>query len=112
METPSRGNVDPVSGNPTDVPVTEYTPGNIWQRPVSEVSGASESNAGQTTVISTHTVIVPAALRLTSASVITDVTDADDGPRYRVTGAPAMRRSRLGSRRFQAASAVRISDMP
>lgn len=72
------------------------------------LSAAQELRAHQNTVMSTHTVLVPASVDLRPDSELTD----EDGTVYRISGSVAERRGLGKSVLFKAASALVVSDLP
>lgn len=72
------------------------------------LSAAHELRAHQDTVMSTHTVLVPAGVDLHESSELVDA----DGTVFRITGAVAQRRGLGNKVLFKAATAQVVSDLP
>lgn len=116
ISTPGTSTTDPVTGNQVAGPMTTVTT-RAWlaQKPVGVLAAAAELNAGQDTVISLATILVPPGTVLTADSTVVDVAGAVNGQPgvlYRVEGQPADRYSGAGRRIVFRAAALRlISDM-
>jgi len=108
VQTPSLPSSDPATGNERQGTLTTVTTrAYLSQQPVTIVSASPELQARQDTTITTYTLLVPASVVLTSASIVTD----EDGVRYSVIGQPAERRGLGRSPQFRAAGLHRVSDL-
>lgn len=80
-------------------------PARLSQKPVVDVSAATEFRGQQSTVLSNWTILVGPSSKLTSESVVTD----ELGQRFEIVGAVARRPQHRPE--FLAAAARLISDM-
>lgn len=100
------GTPDPVTGQPKAAPPVDVVePARLSQKPVIDVSAATEFRGQQDTVISNWTILVGPRSALTSESVVID----ELGQRFEIVGAVARRPQHRPE--FLAAAARLISDM-
>ncbi len=103
---PPTGETDPKTGLPTPpAPVDVVEPARLSQKPVVDVSSASEFRGQQSTVLSNWTILVGPGSALTSDSVVID----ELGQQFQIIGAVARRPQHRPE--FLAAAARLISDM-
>jgi hypothetical protein len=103
---PATGDPDPVTGLPKPAaPVEVVEPARLSQKPVIDVSSASEFCGQQSTVLSNWKILVGPSSVLTSESTVVD----ELGQQFQVVGAVARRPQHHPE--FLAAAARLISDM-
>lgn len=108
LRTPGPPQPDPATGNMRPGPtVVSTSVAYLSQRPVANISQATEQLAQQDTVTSLYTLLVPPGTAITARSRVVD----EDGAYYEVEGDPAVRRDLNGRTSYIAAALRRLSDL-